>query len=39
MSNELPFIDPTAGGSRATIALAPRGVRMLIVERGTGHGM
>ena len=24
MSNELPFIDPTAGGGKARIALAPR---------------
>ena len=24
MSNDLPFIDPTAGGSKARIALAPR---------------
>jgi hypothetical protein len=24
MANDLPFIDPTAGGSRARIALAPR---------------
>ena len=24
MAHELPFIDPTAGGSRARIALAPR---------------
>lgn len=24
MTNELPFIDPTAGGTRAKIALAPR---------------
>lgn len=24
MANELPFIDPTAGGSRIKIALAPR---------------
>jgi hypothetical protein len=24
MNDALPFIDPTAGGSRATIALAPR---------------
>jgi len=24
MTNDLGFIDPTAGGSRATIALAPR---------------
>ena len=24
MANDLPFIDPTAGGSKAKIALAPR---------------
>jgi len=24
MTNDLPFIDPTAGGSKARIALAPR---------------
>lgn len=24
MTNDLPFIDPTAGGSKAKIALAPR---------------
>ena len=24
MNNDLPFIDPTAGGSKARIALAPR---------------
>ena len=24
MANELPFIDPTAGGGKARIALAPR---------------
>jgi hypothetical protein len=26
MANDLPFIDPTAGGSRSRIALAPRPV-------------